>query len=489
MTRIRRLWHFVSCAHLLCVTACVIAVSVVGPVTLTATNARAADVDPAKGDLIKSLLPTVVNITTSKVEPVSPPPALFSAQAPVKANGPTTIKDYVGSGFIIDPSGLIVTNYHVVEDAFKIFVTLSDGTRLQGKTLSASRLADIALVKIDAGHPLVAAHWADSDMVQVGDQVFAAGNPFGIGLSVSAGIVSGLNRDIQNSPYDDLIQTDATINHGNSGGPLFNMKGQVVGVNSAIISPTLGSVGLGFAIPSRSAEFVINRLQTYGWIRPAWIGVKLQVVTPDMAQALGMTQGQGSILSWVRPEGPAAKAGLLVGDVILTFNGLPPTDDRALLRGIAQTDVGKTVTLGIYRAGKRLDIPVVTGEWPRNQWEALDAPVKTVRPKIAIPADLGLTLAPLSDAERSKLALSMFKEGVMISAVLPDSDAARRGLKAGDVVMRVQDKPVFTKADVLAALDADRAAKRHYALLLIWPQVRPVPGPKYYALQVGPEEE
>ncbi|HVY17298.1 MAG TPA: trypsin-like peptidase domain-containing protein [Rhodopila sp.] len=466
------------------------------PVCVIRQPAAAADIGPPKGDLIQSLLPTVVNITTSKVEPLNSPPTdpaqAAAPQTPPKAapanpNAPTTVKDYVGSGFVIDPSGVIVTNYHVVEDSFKTVVTLSDGTRHLGRTLSASRLADIALVKIDVDHPLQAAHWGDSDMVQVGDQVFAAGNPFGIGLSVSAGIVSGLNRDIQNSPYDDLIQTDATINHGNSGGPLFNMKGQVVGVNSAIISPTTGSAGLGFAIPARSAEFVIKRLMTYGWVRPAWIGLKLQDVTPEIAQSLGMEQARGSIVSWVSPDGPSGKAGLRVGDVIMTFDGRTPSDERALLRDIAESDVGKTITLGVERNGRPQELHVVTGEWPRNQWEALDAPVKTRQPMIHIPPDLGLTLAPLPADERARLGLSTYKEGVLIAALPPNSDPARRGLKTGDVVLRVQDKPVFTKADVLSAIAAERAAKRRYVLFLIWPKVRKVPGPKWFALEAGPD--
>ncbi|MBE7159382.1 MAG: trypsin-like peptidase domain-containing protein, partial [Rhodospirillales bacterium] len=217
------------------------------------------------------------------------PPAMAAAKSPSPSlHSAPVVKSYVGSGFVIDPSGVIVTNYHVVEKAFDIEVTFADGTRFPGKTLSASRLADLAVLQVQPDHPLQAVHWGDSDTVAIGDQVFAAGNPFGIGLSVSAGIVSGLNRDIQNSPYDDLIQTDATINHGNSGGPLFDMQGNVIGVNSAIISPTQGSAGLGFAIPSNTAHFVIDRLRTYGWVRPAWIGVKIQQVTPEIAAGMGM---------------------------------------------------------------------------------------------------------------------------------------------------------------------------------------------------------
>lgn len=450
------------------------------------TPARAADVlAGARPDLITALLPTVVNIATSKAQRAStPPPAVASA-----SNGPTdvqpTVKNFVGSGFIIDTSGLIVTNYHVVQDAFDITVTLSDGTRLQAKTLSASRLADIAVLKIETKHPLKAAHWGDSDKLQVGDQVFAAGNPFGLGLSVSAGIVSGLNRDIQNSPYDDLIQTDATINHGNSGGPLFDMNGAVIGVNSTIISPSQGSSGLGFAIPAKSASFVVGRLLTYGWVRPAWIGIKVQEVTPQMGEALGMADARGSIVAWVRPEGPAARAGLTVGDVLLRFNGLAPSDERALLRDIAHTDIGETITLTIRRDGQEQDVVVAPEAWPRNQWEALDAPLAVVKPKLAIPPDLGLKLSDLLAEDRTKLDLDAYKEGVLITDVAPNSGPAQQGIKEGDVILRVQDKPVMAPEDVLDKFDAARSEKRDYVLVLVWPKVREVPGPKWYALEVG----
>jgi serine protease Do len=461
-----------------------------GVVMLAPSVGRAADVmiGTDQSDLIRSLLPTVVNITTSKVEPLNPPaPQMASAATPPpKTAVPTTIKSYVGSGFIVDPSGVIVTNYHVVEDAFEIVVTLSDGTRLKGKMLAASRLADLALVKIDTDHPLKAAQWGDSDTVQVGDQVFAAGNPFGIGLSISSGIVSALNRDIQNSPYDDLIQTDAAINHGNSGGPLFNMKGQVIGVDSDILSPTTGSVGLGFAIPSSSAQFVAQRLQMYGWVRPSWIGLKLQQVTPDIAQALGMEQSRGSLVSWVMEGSPAAKAGMKIGDAVMAFNGAPPSDERALLRDIAHTSVGDSIILGVRRDGKMVDVRVQVAEWPRNQWDKFDAPAEATQPKIMIPADLGLTMAPLTPDDRIKMNTGAITQGVVIKAVAANSDAYEKGVVAGDIIMRVQDKPVATKAEVLAAVQADRVAKRRYTLLLILPKARTLPGPKYYALEVGP---
>jgi serine protease Do len=446
--------------------------------------AFADDLGSNKSELIRGLLPTVVNISVSKEETAGPPTAVDAA-APPKPDASGGVKSYVGSGFIIDPSGLIVTNYHVVQDAFEITVTLSDGTRLSGKMLSASRLADLALVKVETTHPLTAAHWGDSEALHVGDQVLAMGNPFGIGLSVSAGIVSGLNRDIQDSPYDDFIQTDATINHGNSGGPLFDMQGGVVGVDSSIISPTQGSVGLGFAIPASSARFVVDRLRRYGWVRPAWIGVKVQAVTREIAEAIGLAQPGGSIVSWVLPGGPAEKAGLAIGDVILQYDGKAPSDDRALLRLIAQTPVGDTMTLLVRHNGQERSVPIAAMDWPRNQWDARDAPTVAQRPKETIPADLGLGFAAISPGDQPKFGLQNGLTGVLVTSVAPNSDSGRRGMVAGDVILRVQDKPVATPAEVQSDLDAARASKRDFVLMLVLPKVRPVPGPKWVALRVG----
>jgi serine protease Do len=450
--------------------------------------AGADDVAANKVDLIQSVLPAVVNVTVKKDEVAQPAPAEANAAAPpvlANPNAVASIKAYVGSGFVVDPSGLIVTNYHVVENAFEIIVTFTDGSRLPGQVVSASRLADIALLKVDAKRPLLTARWGDSDKVQVGDQVFAAGNPFGLGLSLSAGIVSALNRDIQNSPYDDLIQTDATINHGNSGGPLFDMQGRVIGVNSAIISPTTGSVGLGFAEPANSAQFVIDRLQKYGWVRPSWIGIKLQQVTPDIALAIGMPQPEGSIVAWVLPNGPAEKAGLTVGDVVLRFGGHAQTDERELLRNIARSQVGDQITLRVRHDGSERDITMTTMEWPRDQWEKRDAPVAAQRPKIVIPPDLGLALAPIPADQKPGLGLEPGLSGVLVKTVAPGSDAANRGMVSGDVILRVQDQSVATPADVQSGIDAVRAGKHDYVLMLVLPKKRDVPGPKWMPLQLA----
>jgi serine protease Do len=275
-------------------------------------SAHAADLVANRTELIQRLLPTVVNITVRK--DVAPPPG---AQAASASSGSDDTKSYVGPGFVIDPSGTIATNYHVVENAFEIEVTFSDGTTLPATLLHASRLADLAVVQVKPDHPLTPVQWGDSTRLNVGDQVLAVGNPLGIGLSVSAGIVSGLNRDVQDSPYNHYIQTDAAINHGNSGGPLFDMTGHVVGVDTALVSLTEASAGLGLAIPSDAAEFVIGRLMQYGCVRPGWIGIKIQQVTLELARAMGMQRPQGSIVSWITPGGPAEHASIAVGDVIL----------------------------------------------------------------------------------------------------------------------------------------------------------------------------
>jgi serine protease Do len=438
-----------------------------------------------RSNLLTRVLPTVVNITVRKPQEQEPSPDGTEVSAPnPDPNIPPTIKSYVGSGFVIDASGLIVTNYHVVENAYEIVVGFSDGSTLVGKTLHASRLADLALVKVEPRHPLKVAHWGDSTKLQIGDQVFAAGNPFGIGLSVSSGIVSGLNRDIQNSPYDDLIQTDATINHGNSGGPLFDMQGNVVGVDSAIISPTSGSVGLGFAVPASTAQFVFDRLQKYGWIRPAWIGIKLQQVTPELAFAMGMDRPEGSIVAWVLPGGPSQKAGIKIGDVILRYNDQRPTDDRALLRDIAHTSVGNTVDLTIRRDGTERKVPVTVAEWPRDQWDRRDAPVAQQPRKIDVPPNLGVSVEPIPSEKKIALGLEPNLNCVLVTNIVPNSDPARRGLVAGDVILRVRDKSVATAADVQAGIDAARAENRRFVMVLVLPKTRQLPGPKWVALEL-----
>jgi serine protease Do len=455
--------------------------------------AAAAEVEPDTATVLNRVLPSVVNITVRK-DLSAPAPASEevagqkpASTSPKPAPSDPTIKKYVGSGFIIDPAGVIVTNYHVVQDAFEITVTTADGSTMPGRTLSASRSADIALVKVTPRHRLTAARWGDSDRLEVGDQVFAAGNPFGLGVSVSAGIVSALDRNIQNSPYDDYIQTDAAINHGNSGGPLFDTHGQVVGVDSDIISPTAGSVGIGFAMPSNSARFVVDRLRKFGWIRPSWVGMKIQEVTPDLSNALGLKIDRGALVSWIFPDSPAQQAGLQIGDVIQRFDSRTPSDDRAILRDLVRQPVGTKVTFWVHRGDQERTITMTTQEWPRSQWDRKDAPLAVVQPKLTVPRDLGLTLADVTAAQKKTIGMTADLPGVMIQAVAPDSEPSQRNIGAGDVLLRVNDDPVDTPAAAQAKIDAARADKRNFIALLILPKVQTVPGPRWISLSLNGE--
>jgi len=334
--------------------------------------------------------------------------------------------------------------------------------------------------------------WGESDALQIGDPVFAVGNPLGLGLSVSGGIVSALNRNIMDTPYDHFIQTDAAINHGNSGGPLFNMKGEVIGVDTAIISPTTGSAGLGFAIPARGARFLVERLKQFGWLRPGWMGLKVDQVTPEIADALGMKpaegpQPAGSIISKVFEDGPAAKAGLRVGDVILRFDDQKPSDERALLRNIVMAPPGETVKLTVWRAGHEFEVRTTIIEWPKPLWDRLNAPIETAPVEPAIPPNLGLSLAEVTDDLRAKYGLEPGQTGVLVAGVMSNTDAADRGLATGDVILRVQDRPVATPQSVQAVIDAVREQKRAFAVMLVLPKAQqsPFPGPKWMALRVA----
>ncbi|HJS84919.1 MAG TPA: trypsin-like peptidase domain-containing protein [Acetobacteraceae bacterium] len=455
--------------------ACLIAV---------APAARAQEMQYDRSALIQSLLPAVVNITALVVA-AAPAPSMAGAMADPGLSS-SEQKRQLGSGFVIDPKGEIITNYHVIDGAYEIIATFSDGMQLEAKVAAADRLADIALLNVEPPAPLQAAQWGDSGAVRVGDPVLAVGNPLGVGLSVTGGIVSALNRNIMETPYDDYIQTDAPINHGNSGGPLFDMRGHVVGINTAIISPTAGSAGLGFAIPAGDARFVIGQLRRFGWLHPGWLGIKVQQVTPEMAEALGMTEPRGSIVAHVSKSGGAAAAGIQVGDIVLAYNGTTPSDERALLRDIAQTAPGTRVGLTIQRQGGTREVAATVGEWPRQNWERFDAPIAPVKATQVIQPDLGLTVAPLLNAQRIRLSLGPEVPGILITAVAPGTDAAWRGVVAGDAILRVQDRVMRSPADYIPALDAARAEHRQFVLLLMQPLKQTRPGPEWRALQIAP---
>jgi serine protease Do len=445
------------------------------PATAQQVPVQAMPFDQA--ELIGSLLPTVVNISAFVVDKTLPGP-------PTSDNPPTTPdrpKPLDGSGLIIDPSGVILTNYHTVAGGYDMDVTLSDGMHVPGRILATAPRVDLALVKVDTQRPLSAVRWADSDKVRIGETVFAIGNALNAGMSVTSGIVSALNRNVKATAYDDLIQTDAAINHGNSGGPLFNRNGEVIGVATAILSPTAGSAGLGFAIPANDARFVADRLLRDGKVRQGYIGIKTETVTQAMAAALGMPQPIGSIISVVRVGEPAEAAGLRVGDVILRYDGQTPSDDRALLRDIARSTIGRTVVMTVLRDGNRQTFQVTPADWPEP---ATTMSAQAPKQPMLVPPDLGLSLSALTADLRVRHGLQMQLGGVLVDSVTAGTDAFDRGLQPGDVILRVQNTEVGSPKEVQAAVDAARAQHKEVVLALVLSQADQFTGPRWMALRV-----
>ncbi|HEX4078908.1 MAG TPA: DegQ family serine endoprotease [Rhizomicrobium sp.] len=432
-------------------------------------------------DLADQLLPTVVNIATTEtlkpgsaeatlpdLPPGSPLQDLFKDFLEKNKGKPQHVAA-LGSGFVIDPSGLIVTNNHVIEDADTITVTLNDGTTLPATLVARDDKTDLALVRVRPKTPLPAAHFGDSDHARVGDWVIAIGDPFGLGSSVTAGIVSARNRDIAAGPYDDFIQTDAPINRGNSGGPLFDMDGKVIGIASAIFSPSGGSVGVGFAIPSNMAQEVISQLRQYGQTRRGWMGVRIQPLTGDIADSLGIASHEGALVYEVTVNGPAAKAGVQNGDVITGFDGKPVPDSRTLPRMVAETPAGKTVSIEVLRNGRRQDLQMTVAKLDdSSEGQAAENASIPATPKAASKfSRLGFALAPLDRRTRAKYKLGESVDGVVITDVDPDSPAGEKDIRAGDVIVQVQNDAVSTPDEVSRHIEADVKAGRKAVLLLV----------------------
>jgi serine protease Do len=425
-------------------------------------------------DLIGRVLPSVVAIVAT--EP-------GSAQGGAgTVTGPHTER---GSGFVIDPSGLIATNNHVIAGAYQLQVTFSDGQTAPAKLVATASVIDIAVIKVETQHALVPVHWGDSNKLQIGDPVIAIGNALGLGTAVSAGVVSALDKNIDVSPYDDYIQTDASINHGNSGGPLLNAAGEVIGMDTALISPTTGSVGLGFAQPSANVIFVTGRLIRDGWVRPGWVGGTFENVTPDLANALGMPSPRGLIITSLTNGGPAATAGLQVGDVVLRFGDRTPEDSRALRRCIAETTVGQTVPIGVLRNGQERIVPVTVKVWPETAAEIKADSTMAAAPKLTIPADLGLSVSAITADLRARYGLDVAQAGVVINGIAAGTEASARGLSAGDVILRMQDGQVQTPEQVQAAIDVARAQHRSYVAALVLKKALDAPTPVWIGLRVS----
>jgi serine protease Do len=406
-------------------------------------------------------------------------------QAPAPA--PERRMQSLGSGFIIDPSGLVVTNNHVIDGADEITVTLQDNTVLKATVVGRDETGDIALLKVKPDKPLPSVPFGNSDMARVGDWVVAIGNPFGLGGTVTAGIVSARGRDIRQGPYDDFIQTDAAINRGNSGGPLFNMEGQVIGINTAIYSPSGGSIGIGFSIPSNMAKADVEQLRDYGHPRRGWLGVRIQQVTPDIAESLGLHEPSGAMVAGVNDGGPAANANIRNGDIILKFNNQDVKEMRNLPRIVADSEVGEKVPVVLWRDGKEITVQATLAEKPDDQTQVASATpeAKPDEPKQTEIAGLGLKLSPITPDAKDKFQLNADQKGVVITDVSPDSPAAERGLKAGDVIVEVQQEPVSNPSDVQSRVDGVRKQSRKSVLMLIQSQ----DGLRWVPLSLGGDKD
>jgi serine protease Do len=417
-------------------------------------------------DLVATLLPRVVNITVIRQEK---PPA--AAHAKVAESGSLVSKRFYGSGFIVDPDGLIITNRHVVEGAREIMVFLNDNTRLRATVLYTPRI-DMAILRVHYEKLLPAIKWGNSEAVRPGDPVIAIGNPLGIGVTVTAGIVSALDRDIHETQYDSFIQTDAAINAGNSGGPLFNEAGEVVGINTAFYSPggaDTGSVGLGFAIPSNDAQFVLKEWREYGRVRPGWIGVTGQPVTPDIADAAGLAPPRGVIVAAVQEGSPGAAANIEQGDIVLKVGDEGIDAVRTLNRAIAMAPLGKAVAIALWRNGAPVTTQAVVIENPATATTASAvAPAPAApRPAPLDADDVGVRLSPITEALRKQYHIAAGQGGLVITEVVPNSIAANHGLQRGDVIVRFEDKPVTSTANLEALVKAAQQARQLHALVLL----------------------
>ena len=439
-------------------------------------------------DLADRLVPAVVNISTTQALP-DKSGEKESAEAPEVPpgspfddffrdffnnrggrNGSTAPRPSVhslGSGFVIDSSGLIVTNNHVIAGAEEIDVVLPDDTILKAQIVGRDTVTDLALLKVEAKQPLQEIKWGDSNKARVGDWVLAVGNPFGLGGSVTAGIVSARARDIHAGPYDDFLQTDAPINRGNSGGPLVNLSGEIIGINTAIYSPSGGSIGIGFAIPSSLARPVIEQLQKNGKVERGWIGVRIQPLTDEIAESLGLDKARGALVTDVDQNGPAAKAKLQPGDVILSFDGKPIERTRQLPRLVAETPADKTVKLTLWRDGKESPTDLKIGILSADKLAAVPAPAAPPQKDTPTVSAPGMSLAKVTPELRRDLELPEDAKGVVVVDVEEDGVAAKRGVQAGDIVAAVGREPVTAPEQVVEKVEAAKKAGRKSILLRI----------------------
>jgi len=374
----------------------------------------------------------------------------------------------LGSGFIVDTSGIVVTNNHVIADADEINVIMNDGTKIKAELVGVDKKTDLAVLKFKPVKPLVAVKFGDSDKLRLGEWVIAIGNPFSLGGTVTAGIVSARNRDINSGPYDSYIQTDAAINRGNSGGPLFNLDGEVIGVNTLIISPSGGSIGIGFAVPSKTVVGVVDQLRQFGELRRGWLGVRIQQVTDEIAESLNIKPPRGALIAGVEDKGPAKPAGIEPGDVVVKFDGKDIKEPKDLSRVVADTAVGKEVDVVIIRKGAEEIRKVTLGRLEDGD-KAVQASAKPPEPaeKPVTQKALGLDLATLSKDLRTRYKVKDSVKGVIITSVDGTSDAAEKRLSAGEVIVEVAQEAVSNAADVKKRVDQLKKDGKKSVLLLV----------------------
>ncbi len=451
--------------------------------------AQAQSTPESFADLAQKLSPAVVNISTTQVIESRQPQEMpqFPPGSPFEdffkeffdRNGPNGGQNgnpkkrratSLGSGFIIDyksnGDAYVVTNNHVVQDADEVAVILHDDTRLEAEIVGRDAKSDLAVLKIKAKKKLPSVSFGDSEAARVGDWVVAIGNPFGLGGTVTAGIISARGRDIRAGPYDNFIQTDASINRGNSGGPMFNMKGEVIGINTAIFSPSGGSVGIGFAIPASSAQPVIEQLINNGEVSRGWLGVNIQEVTASIAEALNLGEAKGALVSNVTPGSPADDAGIKPRDVIISFNGKSVTEMRKLPRMVAATAVGKTVKVSVWRDGGEKKLSVTIGKLAEAT-EVAKADSDNHNAGSESIDELGMTVIAITSAQAERFDLGEDASGVLIIDVNGEGSAARERLRPGDIIKEVSQQKVQTPADVIRLVGEAVAKKRSSVLLLI----------------------
>jgi len=455
------------------------ALSLVVLMVTSVTTVMASPPPASFADLAEKALPAVVNISTTQTvkresspqHPQFPPGSPFEEffkkfydRQQDQNRAPRQVTS-LGSGFVIDASGIIVTNNHVIAGADEIVVRFQDDTSLPAKLIGHDEKTDIAVLKVESDKPLVFLPLGDSDKLRVGDWVVAIGNPFGLGGTVTAGIVSAQKRDIRSGPYDDFIQTDAAINKGNSGGPLVDVDGAVIGINTAIYSPSGGSVGIGFSVPIALAKPVIAQLRKFGETRRGWLGVNIQNVTDEIADSLSLKEARGALVANVTEDGPAQAAGIQAGDVILSFNGQAIDRMRSLPRIVAETPVGEKVAVVVWRKGKEVKVYVTLGRLEEQEAATASAKADEKGSDAAID-DLGVSVASITDKVRERFQIPDDVEGVIVTNVTEGGNAAKKGLQPGDILLELNQETVSTPSEVAAIVASLQEAGRKSVLVL-----------------------